>query len=260
MDNIKIGNFIKELRLEKNWSQEELASKLYISRQSVSKWENGQTAPSMSIMIKLAEIFDLTVSEIMTGEKATNEKVKNITSTTSNEIIKMHKETKKVRKLSCIIILVLLFSFLGYYFFTSYRSQQIYKIYGESDNFTIENGLLVITKSNVYFTIQNVNSKEDIESITLYFLNDNERQDLYTNYEKTSVFIPDFMGYNENINYQNIKSIINSLYLEIKSKNYSESLKLNFRKIYENDELIKFEKNNVGANSEVNHEINKNNF
>ncbi len=255
MDNIKIGKFIKELRLEKGYSQEDLAGKLYISRQSISKWENGQTAPSMSIMIRLAEIFDVTVTEIMTGERAKTKQEKEITSTASNEMIKMHKETKKIRKISVIIIFVLLFTFLGYYFFSSYRSQQIYSISGESENFTVENGLLVTTKSNAYISIQNVISDESIKSITLYYLDNEIRNDIYTKEKSNSIFVPSFIGYNENINYKNLKSIINNLYLEIKSEKYTENIKLDFRKIYENDELIKLDKPNVVENNEVNHEI-----
>ncbi len=48
MENQKIGNFIKELRKEKNLTQKELADKLFITDRAVSKWERGLSCPDIS--------------------------------------------------------------------------------------------------------------------------------------------------------------------------------------------------------------------
>ena len=48
------------LRKRKGWSQEELADKLDISRQSVSKWELGASIPDLDKIIKLSDLFDVT--------------------------------------------------------------------------------------------------------------------------------------------------------------------------------------------------------
>ena len=54
MDLVKIGEFIKELRKEKNITQDELAEKFYVSRRTVSRWETGSNLPDIDILIELA--------------------------------------------------------------------------------------------------------------------------------------------------------------------------------------------------------------
>ncbi len=251
MDN-KIGNFIKELRTERNWSQEDLAAKLYISRQSVSKWEIGQTTPSMSIMIKLAEIFELTLPEIINGERATKDNIEAINSETTKEIIKMHKKTKKITRISSILICILVFAFLGYYFFTSYKAQNIYEVTGRSDNFAINNGLFILTKSKVYFTVQNIESNEDVQKLTLYVIDNGERHDIFTNDKTDSIFLEEGAGYNEYFNLQNKNSYLNEMYIEIQGEKNTENMKLDLRRIYQNDELLNINKNNGKENSNDN--------
>ena len=58
---------LQKLRKSKNLSQEDLASKLGISRQAVSKWESGNAYPETEKLIQLAELFDCTVDELITG-------------------------------------------------------------------------------------------------------------------------------------------------------------------------------------------------
>ena len=67
MDNIKIGNYIKELRTKNNFTQKELADKLCISFQAVSKWEKGETLPDTSILLDLADILNTSVDLILNG-------------------------------------------------------------------------------------------------------------------------------------------------------------------------------------------------
>ncbi|MBE6865446.1 MAG: helix-turn-helix transcriptional regulator [Ruminococcaceae bacterium] len=50
MDIAKIGNFIKELRKEKGYTQKELAEKLHITDRAVSKWERGLSAPDLPML------------------------------------------------------------------------------------------------------------------------------------------------------------------------------------------------------------------
>lgn len=56
---------LKKLRTEKNLSQDALAEKLYISRQSISKWENGDATPDLENLIKLAEILDVSLDQLI---------------------------------------------------------------------------------------------------------------------------------------------------------------------------------------------------
>ncbi|MGN0526641.1 MAG: DUF2157 domain-containing protein [Acutalibacteraceae bacterium] len=65
----KISKNIKRLRTLNNMSQEELAQKLFISRQAVSSWENNRTQPDVEMVKKLSELFNVPVEELLYGEK-----------------------------------------------------------------------------------------------------------------------------------------------------------------------------------------------
>jgi len=60
-----LGEKIMNLRKQKHWSQEELANRLEISRQAVSKWESGQSVPDLERIIQLSELFDVTTDYLL---------------------------------------------------------------------------------------------------------------------------------------------------------------------------------------------------
>lgn len=64
-----LGKRIAHLRRERELKQDELASKLDVSPQAVSKWENDQSCPDITALPKLAEILGVTVDELLTGKK-----------------------------------------------------------------------------------------------------------------------------------------------------------------------------------------------
>jgi len=69
MDTIKIGAFLRELRKENGISQEQLAEKFNVSSRYVSRWENGNTMPDISIMIELADYYDIDIRDLLRGER-----------------------------------------------------------------------------------------------------------------------------------------------------------------------------------------------
>ncbi|MGD6879650.1 helix-turn-helix domain-containing protein [Bacillus infantis] len=66
---------LKVERKNKGWSQEELAEQLFVSRQSVSKWENSQSFPSIEIIIRLSDLFGITIDELLRSDEELKEKV-----------------------------------------------------------------------------------------------------------------------------------------------------------------------------------------
>lgn len=66
--NESIGNRIAKLRKENRMSQENLAEKLGVSAQAVSKWENGQSCPDISLLPQLANLLGVSVDELLTGK------------------------------------------------------------------------------------------------------------------------------------------------------------------------------------------------
>jgi len=67
---MNLGETIYRLRTEKNLSQGDMAEKLEVSRQSVSKWENNSAVPDLEKILKLSEIFEVTLDELVKGEAA----------------------------------------------------------------------------------------------------------------------------------------------------------------------------------------------
>lgn len=69
MDQEKIGKFIQKLRKEKELTQQELANKLNVTDRAVSKWETGRGLPDLSIIKTLCEELDISINELLSGEK-----------------------------------------------------------------------------------------------------------------------------------------------------------------------------------------------
>lgn len=69
MDQIKIGNFLSELRKGKRLTQEQLATKLNVARRTVSRWETGSNLPDIDILIELSDLYSVDLREILDGER-----------------------------------------------------------------------------------------------------------------------------------------------------------------------------------------------
>lgn len=69
MDQKKIGSFLKNLRKEKELTQEQLAEHFNVSNRTVSRWETGSNMPDLSLLIELADFYDVEIREIINGER-----------------------------------------------------------------------------------------------------------------------------------------------------------------------------------------------
>lgn len=87
MDQMKIGNFLKELRKEKGITQAQLAETLNVSARTVSRWETGSNMPDISILVDIADYYDISIPEIINGERKSeimNEEERKIAKTMSD--------------------------------------------------------------------------------------------------------------------------------------------------------------------------------
>lgn len=64
---MKIGDKLKEARLKKNMIQEEVAEKIFVSRQSISNWENNKTYPDIGNIIALSDLYEISLDELLKG-------------------------------------------------------------------------------------------------------------------------------------------------------------------------------------------------
>ena len=128
IDNEKVGKFIENLRKEKGLSQQDLAEKLSVSNQAVSKWESGKNLPDIAIQKQICEACNITLEELHAGERD----------------IAKRKNTKKLKKENKIFLIIILFlipimTFFIVYFALNFRALKVY--YSNSNITNEENGV-----------------------------------------------------------------------------------------------------------------------
>ena len=106
IDQIKIGGFLRELRKEKELTQEQLAEKFGVSSRSVSRWENGNTMPELGILVELADYYEVDIKEIIDGERKSEIVEKEEKETLRKVADYADLEKKLVVKRKCIVTFV----------------------------------------------------------------------------------------------------------------------------------------------------------
>ena len=106
IDQIKIGGFLRELRKEKELTQEQLAEKFGVSSRSVSRWENGNTMPELGILVELADYYEVDIKEIIDGERKSEIMKKEEKETLRKVADYAEAEKKLVVKRRCIVTFI----------------------------------------------------------------------------------------------------------------------------------------------------------
>lgn len=95
MNQKQIGEFIAQLRKEQNMTQIELGEKLGVTNKTVSRWENGNYMPDISIMQELCETLNISINELVSGKNLNESEFKSQADT--NLILSM-TQIKKIKK------------------------------------------------------------------------------------------------------------------------------------------------------------------
>ena len=112
MNQIKIGKFISSSRKLKEITQENLAIKLGVSKNAVSKWERGLNLPDPSLMQELCSILDITLNELFAGEYLNEKEIKKQAEKNILDLLKFNNDkTKKYKILTFITLILLVISF-----------------------------------------------------------------------------------------------------------------------------------------------------
>lgn len=245
MNQVEIGKFIRELRKEKNMSQNDLAKKLYLSRNAISRWENGHNLPDSSTFSLLAKLFDVSTDELLLGKRIDkNERQNEVSVLTLTMVDYGHKQNKIIRRLIMVLVTLLLV-FFCYYFINSYNSIKVYIMSGKSENFSTKDGIFVVTNDNMYFRLGNLEFNDDIsvEEATLFYKKGDEEILIFSS-DNYDILLRDYNGYAIYFKQNNIKDIMNNLYLRIKYNDTFEDVKINLKKDFVNNSLIFQEKKN----------------
>lgn len=244
MDAYKTGQFIKKLRTERNLSQYQLADLVPITRQAVSKWERGVSLPDSSTLLILAKIFDVTIDELLIGErkdKNIHDKLKEVTLKMVDENISKSKKIKRILIINTFILIIFALLFFLYYFINSYNSIKFYTVNGKGEKFVENKGMLIITKQKIYFESGKINynnEKIKVNEIKLYYTTKNKNKLIYS-VKDNDFLIIDFYGYNLYFKYDNIDDLIKNLYLVINyNDNKEEKIHLNIKNYFSNDNIF----------------------
>jgi transcriptional regulator with XRE-family HTH domain len=113
MDNSKTGALIRARRKELNLTQKELAERLHITDRAVSKWERGLCAPDIALLEPLAETLDVSVVELLEGERqkhgaGVEEQARTVLRYSGEEIARKVKYTRKTYRRILLALLVIL--------------------------------------------------------------------------------------------------------------------------------------------------------
>ena len=106
MDQIAIGKFIAEERKRKGYTQKQLSEKLEISDKTVSKWERGNGFPEVSLLLPLCKELDITVNELLSGERVSREDYQRKAEENMVNLVKEAQESRKKIILSAVVALL----------------------------------------------------------------------------------------------------------------------------------------------------------
>ena len=115
MNQPKIGTFLKELRNEKNLTQEQLGEFLGVSRRTVSRWETGSNMPDLDILIEMADYYDVDLRELLDGERKSEKMNKEMKETLEkvasyNEMLNLKSMRQGIITMSIVFIFMVLIS------------------------------------------------------------------------------------------------------------------------------------------------------
>lgn len=235
MNNKRIGKFLKELRLKNNYSQTELSELIHVTRQAISNWENGKAAPDSEILIKLSELYNVSIDEILVGELSSE----SLRKFTLNLLDNNNKQRSKIKKLLLTLLLsfiIFVIGFLAYYFVSTYNSTQIYLLYGKSKNHVIHDGILIRTNQKIYIKMGEIN-KDDFDNVSLYYINEKKKKIVIYKGENIDSLIMENYKYSDMFK-KKLKYIKNNLYLDLQIKESKETIKIKVRENFKSSVLF----------------------
>ena len=100
---MRIADKIKNARIQKGYTQEQVAENLLVSRQTISNWENGKSLPDIISIIKMSELYELSLDEMMKGDKALLKKVERDVGA-----VKAEKKLIKFAWISIVIAIIIM--------------------------------------------------------------------------------------------------------------------------------------------------------
>lgn len=160
MDLNKVGSFIASLRKEKGLTQVELGILLNVNDKTVSRWETGKNAPDISMLNDLSEKLDISVKELLNGER-------NLEKDINIEALKYYNNRGKKRILIFAIIAILIILLISILLFSinKYNQYKVFKVYSSNSNLNLE-GIVVLNPHRNIIVLRNIEYSDYNEGTT----------------------------------------------------------------------------------------------
>ena len=139
MDQIATGKFIGKERKRKGYTQKQLAEILGISDKTISKWERGNGFPEVSLLLPLCGELDITVNELLTGERVLEEDYQKKAEENMVNLVKEAQESKKKIVLSVLVSVLTLIAAIPLFFISGLAGME-----NQMRIFLIMTGVIVI--------------------------------------------------------------------------------------------------------------------
>lgn len=151
---MNIPEEVKNQRLKNNWTQEQLAEILNVSRSTVSSWEVGRNYPDLETIVAISDLFEISLDELLRGDRKMLEQI-----TEDTKVRKL--QTKKIKFLGVAIVILMMISIvLGY---KSIYSQEVVKSSQiESIRMTDSGEILINTNLPFYRSVWGTASSENV--------------------------------------------------------------------------------------------------
>lgn len=206
---MKLNDKIFEYRKLKSWSQEELADKLNVSRQTISKWETGKAIPELDKLITLADLFNITVDELVKDEIDINNPDNNIISEKKrnelwNKICMQFKSKEEFIKKLIMAILISITIIGGYKIISN--KMELYK--REKDIEKVMDAYKQLIDYKGSYRIWEKYSKKENDKI----IESNRVYDMYFEDDKRLVKVTEYEG-------DTSKKIIKQIYIDLTNIN-----------------------------------------
>ena len=107
MNENKIGSFIQLIRKEKGMTQKDLAEQIGVSDKTISKWENGNSVPDTEILSSLCQSLDISVNELLSGEKLPVETYPQRAEENMMNLLKENEDNRKNSTIQLVVGIVL---------------------------------------------------------------------------------------------------------------------------------------------------------
>lgn len=137
MNQQKIGTFLKELRNEKNLTQEQLAEKLGVSRRTVSRWETGSNMPDLDLLIEMAGYYEVDLRELLDGERKREKMDKELEETVLKVADYSNEEKKKLTKIMHWLYIAAVVSFIIFFVLLFFQPEEPTFLFGYAEGITL---------------------------------------------------------------------------------------------------------------------------